>query len=210
VLAAFTAHWRKIFRTRADIAKDRADCFFAGSTSARQRLAHAFYDRDHARQMASLDAMEIGETLEPWLEHALPYWLDEYGAIGDSAGDDFLAELPTAEYVCIVCPHQSIAGGLLIDRYPGERVLYDDLYERALSGVSCGGVIRIYKATGEPFTPAESRSARAGIRRDLLAGIAGAGTTIRGLRHGAEGNSVHADFDDEDFERVVIVGVSAP
>ncbi len=40
----------------------------------------------------------------------------------------------------------------MVDRYPGDRVAYDDLYERLLSGFSCGGVLRIFKSTGERFT----------------------------------------------------------
>jgi hypothetical protein len=121
---------------------ERVNWFFAGSAPARERLARCFYGREHVRQMASLSTTEILETLGPWLEHALQYGLEEYGHIGDAQGDDFLAELPTAEYVTIIHPHPAFAAGILIDRYPGERVLYDDLYERFLSGVSSGGVLR--------------------------------------------------------------------
>jgi hypothetical protein len=209
VIAAFAGHWRKILRSRKDIAKERADCFLAGSDSARERLARSFYNREHARQIANLDTTEIRETLGPWLEPALRYWLDNYSEIGDPEGDNFLAELPTAEYVSIVCSHSSFAGRMLIDRYPGERVLYDDLYERMLSGFSTGGVLRIYKATGERYTPSEARSVRAGIRRDLLSGIASAG----GGEHWvfdmeAEGIGETEGFEDEDFERVVMVEVN--
>ena len=48
VIAAFAGHWRKILRSRKDIAKERADCFLAGSDSARERLARSFYNREHA------------------------------------------------------------------------------------------------------------------------------------------------------------------
>ena len=104
VIAAFSAHWRKIFRSRRDIAKERSDCFFAGSASARERMARNSYDREHARQLASFSDTEIRELLSPWLNHAVQTWLDEGNEIG-SEGDDFLAELPTAEYVSIVSPH---------------------------------------------------------------------------------------------------------
>lgn len=207
VVSAFATHWRKILRSRKDIAKERADFFFAGSASARERLARDFYGREHAQQMASLSTTEIRETLSPWLEHALQYWLDEYDHIGDPEGDDFLAELPTAEYVSIVCPHHT--GSMLIDRYPGERVFYDDLYERMLSGCSSGGVLRIYKATGERFTPSESRSARAGITRDLRDGIASAGDDdpwVFNMQSQVYWKS--AGFESEDLERVVIVEVN--
>jgi hypothetical protein len=209
VITAFATHWRRILRSRKDIAKERAGLFFAGSTSAQERLARSFYGRDHAREMASLKSAEIREILDPWLEHALQYWLEEYNDIGDPNSDDFLAELPTAEYVSIIHLHQSFAGRTLIDRYPGERVLYDDLYERMLSGFSSGGVVRIYKATGESFTPSEARSTRAGIRRDLLSGIASAGDEDPWVFNmNAEGQWETEGFEDEDLERVVIVEVN--
>jgi hypothetical protein len=141
------------------------------------------------------------------VEHALRYWLDEYDHIGDPKGDDFLAELSTAEYVSIVCLHHT--GSMLIDRYPGERVFYDDLYERMLSGFSSGGVLRIYKATGERFTPSEARSARAGIRRDLLQGIASAGDEDPWVFNiQAQVCWQSAGFEGEDLDRVVIAEVN--
>src|SRR5665647_138194 len=78
VIGAFAAHWRRILRNRTDIAKERADFFFAGSASARERMARSFYDREHARHMASLSTTEIRESLGPWLEHSLQYWIDEH------------------------------------------------------------------------------------------------------------------------------------
>lgn len=209
VIAAFAAHWRRIKRSRKDIAKERADCFLAGSASVRERMARRYYSREHAQMMASLSTTEIRETLSPWLEHALRYWLDDYNEIGNPEGDNFLAELPTAEYVSIVYPHSSFAGRMLIDRYPGERVLYDDLYERMLSGFSSGGVLRLYKATGERYTPSEARSARAGIRRDLLSGIASDGGDEPWVFDmEAEGTWETEGFEGEDFERVVMVEVN--
>ena len=35
---AFADHWRRILRSREDIAKERADCFFAGNSTTRLRL----------------------------------------------------------------------------------------------------------------------------------------------------------------------------
>jgi hypothetical protein len=207
VVSAFASHWRRIQGNRKDMAKDREDCFLAGSASARKRMARSYYSREHARKMASLNTTEIRETLSPWLEHAVQYWFEEYDEIDSSAGDDFLAELPTAEYVSIVRLHHS--GAMLMDRYPGERVVYDDLYERMLPGVSSGGVLRIYKATGEPFTPFEARSVRAGIRQELLEGIADAGDEepwVFDMQ--AEGNWETAGFEGEDLERVVIAEVN--
>ena len=211
VIAAFATHWRKILRSRRDIARERADCFFAGSASARERMARNFYGREHARQLASLSDTEIRELLSPWLDHAVQTWLDEGNEIGPE-GADFLAELPTAEYVSIVSQHYvacPLFGTLLVDRYPGERVLYDDLYERLLSGFSVGGVLRIYKSTGESFTPSEARSVRAGIRNDLLSGIDSAGDDDPWVFDmNAEGKWETEGFEGEDLTRVVIVEVN--
>ena len=211
VVAAFATHWRRILRSRKDIARERADCFFAGSASARERMARKFYSREHAQQMASLNVTEIRETLEPWLDHALRSWLDEDDDVGPE-GDSLLAELPTAEYVSIVSPHHTacpLLGSMLVDRYPGERAGYDDLYERMLSGFSSGGVLRIYKSTGERFTPSEARSVRAGIRDDLLSGIESAGDDDPWVFDmEAEGNWETAGFEGEDLTRVVIVEVN--
>ena len=209
VVAAFATHWSAILKNSTGIAKERAGCFFAGSASVRERLAHSFYGREHARQMASLNPTEICEALSPWLEHALQYWLEEYEDNEDPAGVDFLAGLPTAEYVSIVYLHYSFAGRFLIGPYPSDFAGYDDLYERLLAGFSIGGVLRIYKSTGERFTPSEARSARAGIRRDLLEGMADAGDDDPWvLDMEAEGNCEAPGFEDEDLELVVIAEVN--
>lgn len=167
VVKAFATHWRSILKKPGNIAKRRADCFFAGSKAEQESLARTFYGRKHAEKMASLNSNETCDMLSPWLEHALKYWLDEM-----SMEDYFLKELPTGEYVTIINAYASYGNGVLIDRYPGKRALYDDLYERLLGGsISTGGIIRVYKSTGEAFTPSEARTARAGIRNDLLDGI---------------------------------------
>jgi hypothetical protein len=175
-------------------------------------MARSFYSREHAQQMASLSDTEIRELLKPWLDHALQSWLDEDNDIGPE-GDSFLAELPTAEYVSIVSPHYSacpLFGTMLIDRYPGARVAYDDLYERLLSGSSVGGVLRIFKSTGEIFTPSEARSVRSGIRNDLLSGINSARDDDPWVFDmNAEGKWETEGFEGEDLTRVVIVEVNS-
>lgn len=206
VVGAFATHWRKILRSRKDMVKERVGCFFAGSALARKRLAHNYYGREHVRQMAGLSTAEIREMLSPWLEPAARYWIDDFGLLKKN----FLSELPTAEYVSVICLHHS--GVLLIDRYPGGRVLYDDLYERMLGGYSTGGVLRIYKSTGERFTPFEARSVRAGIRRDLLSGIRSTGDddpwTFNMNGEGCMEALETPGFEEEDFNRVVIVEVN--
>ncbi len=207
VVSAFATHWKRILRTRRDLVKERADCFFAGSVSVQKRIAREFYGREHAREMANLDAKQILDLLAPWLEPAVQYWRDD----GWLLGGNFLAELVTAEYVTIVDGHgrsgRPLVSGRLIGRYPGNGdVAYDDLYERLLSGFSIGGVLRVYKSTGERFTPFEARSARAGIRRDLLDGIASAGDDDPwGFNMNAEGQYPSGNIEEEDFGRVIIV-----
>ena len=212
VVDAFATHWSKILQSRKDIALDRACHFLAGSESAQMRLARKFYGREHAKQMATLNANEIEYMLSPWLEHALQHYFEFYEDTATAQKYDFLAELPKAEYVSIVHLHgtrSDIEDFPMIDRYPGDRVAYDDLYERLLSGVSCGGVLRIYKSTGERFSRSEARSVRAGIRRELLWGIADDGDdeVHWEFNMDAEGIWDSPGFEDEDFECVIVVEV---
>ena len=150
--------------------------------------------------MAALTDAEVVEILAPWLDHAVRYALDEH----DGDLDRFLDELPLAEYVTII--HDFGSAKPLIDRYPGERVLYDDLYERLLGGVSCGGVVRVYKSTGEPFSGSEIRSALAGIKRDLLGGMDEAGDDAWEIH--LDCGCENEGFEDEDRDRVVLVVVT--
>jgi hypothetical protein len=181
VVAAFAAHWRRILRTGRDPAEEDPDFFLAGSDSARERLARSFYGREHARQMASLNEREISKTLAPWLDDAVRYSLDDESMMGDREAGRFLAGLPTGAYVMIL--HLWHCNGVMVYPYPSQEPVerhasfchYDDLYERTLGGCSRGGLVRMYKATGERFTRSEARSVRAGIKRELLDGIADAG-----------------------------------
>jgi hypothetical protein len=208
VLAAFAAHWGRILQSDNDVASERAYGFLAGSASARERLSRSFYSREHARRMASLSPREIDETLQPWLGHALRYWLlDELGEF-EGRGGTFLDELPTGEYVTIVCHHHR-DGEASVDRYPGAHAYYDDLYERLLAGCSCGGVLRVYKSTGEVITPSEARSMRAGIKRELLSVIASEGSDYEWqFNMEAQDRWEIGDFEGEDSERVVVVEVN--
>jgi hypothetical protein len=78
-----------------------------------------------------------------------------------------------------------------------------------LSGFSTGAVLRMYKSTGECFTPFEARSVRAGIRQELLEGIADAGDEDPwAIDVYAEAFSDEEGFEDEDSQRVVVVSVN--
>ena len=203
VVKAFATHWRSILKKPGNIAENRADCFFAGSTAEQESLARTFYGRKHAEKMAGLNSNEIRDMLSPWLEHALKYWLD-----GKSMENFFLKELPTGEYVTIINAYTSYGSGVLIDRYPGKRAFYDDLYERLLGGsISTGGIIRVYKSTGEAFTPTETRTSRVGIRNDLRDGINEAADEDPWIitMKPKGGNIVH--MDGEDLRCVVIAEV---
>ncbi len=210
VVTGFADHWRRVLRSRKDIAKERADCFFAGNPATQLRLARSFYGREHAHLMAKLSTAEIREMLSPWLEHALRHWQEW------DLADSYLAKIATAEYVSIIdrschghIPLPGFSGAPMVDRYPSNEVVYDDLYERLMSGFSCGGVLRIYKSTGERFTPFEARSARAGIRRDLLGGMASAGDDDPwDFNMNAEECWEISAFAGEDLNRVIVVEVN--
>lgn len=213
LIEAFATHWSKISRSRKDIASERACHFLAGSENAQVRIARSFYGREHAKLLAKLSSAEIEDMLSPWLEHALIHYFECYEDTPLSNDYDILAELPIAEYVSIVHLHHrssELHESPMVDRYPGDRAAYDDLYERLLSGVSSGGVLRIYKSTGERFNPFEARSVRAGIRRELFWGIAHAGDDDPWVFNmDAEGDWESPGFEDEDYERVIVVEVNS-
>lgn len=173
IVSAFSAHWAKLARSRRDVAAERETCFFAGSSAARATMARRFYRREHAKEIAALTDAQVRASLAPRLGHAARYWVDHPELIDNGLEGSLLRELPTKEYVTIVHSYHDRA--YLIDRYPGERVLYDDLYERVCAGFSVGGTLRIYKSTGEPFGLAEARSVRAGVRDELVSGARSAG-----------------------------------
>ncbi len=173
VVTAFLDHWKQL-RERLvageDLAIARADRFLAGSPQARLRIARRFYSEEHAGRLAALAESEVRELLEPWLETAIDYWRQE-----EVDRQDVFSRLrtcPTSEYLMVVERH---AGGLLVDRYPGDDSFYDDVYERTAAGCSVGGIVRVFKSTGEAFTLGERRSAGAGLKREFAIGYADAG-----------------------------------
>ncbi len=210
VVTAFADHWRRVLRSRKDLAKDRAECFFAGNPTTQLRLARSFYGREHAELMANLSSAEIRETLSPWLEHAVRYWQEL------DLEESYLTKIATAEYVSIIdksrhghTPLPGFSDAPMVARYPSNEAAYDDLYERLLGGFSCGGVLRIYKSTGESFTPFEARSARAGIRLDFLDGIASADDEDPWIFNMYADESWRtAAFTGEDSNRVIVVEVN--
>ena len=184
VVAGFLRHWRTVLkrvRRGDDVAAERAERFLAASASARLRIAKRFYGEGHAARMAALNPAQVRELLAPWIELAVDpnpdtpissLWLRQ-----ERPSESQCRSLPTSEYVLVIDLH---AGGTSVDRYPGDGAYYDDLYERSASGFSAGGHVRLFKATGEPFTASEARSAYAGMRTDFL--------------HGAK------DADDDEWE----------
>ncbi len=174
VVTAFLDHWEQL-RERLvvgeDLATARADRFLAGSPQARLRIARRFYSAEHAGRLAALAESEVRELLEPWLKIAIDY----YRLQAEVERQDVLSRLrtcPTSEYLMVV---ERYAGGLLVDRYPGDDSFYDDVYERTAAGCSSGGIVRVFKSTGEAFTLGERRSAEAGIKREFAIGYADAG-----------------------------------
>ena len=173
VAVAFLDHWREVLDRLVageDLASARADRFLAGSPAARLRIARRFYSVERARRLAGLSESEVCELLEPWLEIAVEYCLGEETEREDIRS--FLRSCPTSEYMMVV---EYFNRASLVDRYPGDAAGYDDLYERTAAGCSVGGIARVFKSTGEEFTPMERRSAVAGLKRAFSDGYADAG-----------------------------------
>lgn len=172
VVAGFMRHWRKVLRRvrrGEDVAAERAERFLAVSAPARLRIARRFYGEEHAARMAALEPAAVRELLAPWIDLAVDPNCDAPNSLfwlrWERPGESKCRSLSTSEYVMVVESH---AGGVLVDRFPGDDACYDDIYERVASGYSTGGRVRLFKATGEPFTAGEARSAYAMIRTQLL------------------------------------------
>lgn len=179
VVAGFMRHWRSVLtrvRRGEDVAAERAGRFLAVSAPARLRIAKRFYSEDHAARMAALEPAAVRELLSPWIDLAVDPNCDAPDSLfwlrWERPGESKCRSFPTSEYVMVVELH---AGGTLVDRFPGDDAYYDDIYERVASGCSVGGRVRLFKATGEPFTPGETRSAQAAIRTSLLRTAKGEG-----------------------------------
>jgi len=207
VAKAFLDHWRSIRRSRRDLAKQHRDCFLAGSSTARLSLARRFYARDHVRHLADLTSAEVLTALAPWLDHAVRYAFETRR--NNAERRSFLNELPVAEYVTIIHFHGD--HDWRVDPYPHEQGPYDDLYERVLAGRSSGGVIRLYKSTGEAFMRSEVRSVWAAMKNELLLGAESAGDETPWALHDNGRDFWVPDmelFQNEDSSRVVVVEVN--
>lgn len=178
VVATFLRHWRDVLQrllAGEDVAAQRSKFVLAGSTPAEQRIARRLYDIGHARHLAAMDRTNVARCLEPWTDAAFEF------ATGDVTMRDepyaaFVESLVRAEYVVMVdrCGDLDEEAVPMVCPLPDERVTYGDLYELSAAS-STGGVIRICKSTGTPFTASERRSAQAGIRRDFYANAAADG-----------------------------------
>ncbi len=164
---AFRDHWRKLADDETELnsrAETHWTCFLAGSTGAMRRWAARFYDKAHAKRLASLTPAAVTKQLAVWLDHAVANALDEYDEPAEV--DHFLRRCVTTEYV--------LAFNGALYPFPGGS-LYDDIYEYCAAGFSTGGNLSLYKSTGEPFGALERRSTAAGIKAELWNGASSAG-----------------------------------
>lgn len=163
-VSVFRKHWRAVgarIRKREKVAQRRSHAFLAGSERVRRSLATSFYSRAHVESLAAMSTEDVVEWLSPWLLAAIAYATDEDAGIDDPR--KFLRSLVKSEYVAIV----EYVRDRIIYPLPDESVRYGDLYA-STAGASRGATVRVYKSTGEYFTPSERRSAEAGIRDNIV------------------------------------------
>ena len=169
VVSGIRSYWVDILARMAvgeSVAEKRAVRFLAGSPPAGRRQADAYYSVPHARRIAALSDPALAVLVESWLAQVVDYAFEEFEGAERGA---YLMGIGQSEYVTISAWHH---GGRLIERWPNDNTrYYDDLYERTATGVSIGARLYIYKGSGEPYTPGEIRSVRAGVRDDMESGL---------------------------------------
>lgn len=177
--SAAQAYWRSLLRRvrgGRDLAAQREEWFLAGSSSSRVRLAREFYGRAHLKRLAALNRSEVLTLLCPWPDAAIEAVL-EWGDDEPKARHRALARLVKSQYVVRVESHGG--GTPTVEPYPSE-ALYGDLYELSASGFSVGGIIYLYKATGEAFNARERRTTFSGMRQDFYVNAASDGVEESG------------------------------
>lgn len=172
-LSSALAWWGSVLgrlRSGEDVARDRADAVLGLTSGARLRAARWYYDERVFARLAALSPVEVGAQLSPWLETAIEV------AAADVCNEESRAEAVDLLTAMVQAPYVVIVGNpepWYAQPFPDPRVAYGDLYEATASGASCGpSTIWLAKSTGEPFRPAERRSACAGMRADFLGNAA--------------------------------------
>jgi len=85
-----------------------------------------------------------------------------------------------------------------VDGHPNEEVLYGDLYEMSAAGVSSGGFIYLFNATGEPFAARDRQVTFNGMKQEFYANAAS---------DGSEADWNFEWFVDHDDVRAIVAGV---
>ena len=191
-------YWRSLMRAvRAgkDLASEHEGRFLAGSKKSRTRLARDFYSKAHLAKLVALTRAQVVDRLTPWLESAIDAAL-EWESDEPAKQRRFLTRLVRSQHVVRVEHHDG--GSPIVDGHPNEEALYGDLYELSASGASVGGIIYLYKATGEPFAPVDRRITVNGMRREFYVNAA------------SDGDAESWDFTwlaDYDDNRMIVVSV---
>lgn len=183
--AARTAavYWQwllKRVRRGEDVAAEHQWRFLAEDEETRARLAREFYSESHLALLAALGEQALPTLMGPWLDDALDSLLEDYEPEeqGPESGDRnperrFLERLIKSQYVLVLQTRErSNDSGLTVQSYPDEGPLHGNLHERCAAGADGGCVLRLYKATGEPFTESEMAATYRAMRESFYADAA--------------------------------------
>lgn len=183
VAELFRKHWQAVstdLNQGVDVAKERLECFFAGSERERRQRAYRYYDPTRAAKLATASDNEVHRLSRAWLDAFRRY--TEYQEIDGWEVRNRLSQLVSAEYIAVSWlspdpfgrPRDEVTN---VSPLPNVSVLYGDVYEITASGFSCGAQLRICKSVAEPIGPRERIGMMKGIRQEFLDNADEAGET---------------------------------
>lgn len=176
--ATAQAHWRRLLRRiRAgeDVAAECEAQVLADGDAERTELARQIYNEAAVGLLAALDEPALQSLMSPWLEDAVAFALGDWEPVdGPESGDKnpergFIERLVRGQYVLTVQDQARRSdGGPSVYGFPGERASLSSLCELCATETSGTCTLRLYKATGAPFTEAEAESAFRAMRTAFL------------------------------------------
>ncbi|MBW2524894.1 MAG: hypothetical protein JRI23_11990 [Deltaproteobacteria bacterium] len=221
------SHWRRLLRRiRAgeDVAAECEGQLLARDDDDRALFARQSYGEAQVALLAALEPRALTSLMAPWLDEAISYLLGDWEPVdGPESGDrnperSYLERLVCGQYVVVVQEQARKGdGGAVVRGFPSEQASLGRLCEFCASETSGSCTLRLYKATGGPFTESELEASFDAMREGFFAGAEEEGQAESWLFEWAnEGEDdrvivveVHQHFaeegDDEDEGELEIV-----
>lgn len=177
--AAAVSHWRRLLaRIRAgeDVAAECEGQLLAEDEAERARLARVHYGESNAALLAALDERAHVSLMAPWLAEATGFVLGDWEPFdGPESGDrnpqrSFIERLVRGQYVVVVQERERKQNdGVVVHGFPSQGAALSNLCDLCASETSGNCTVRLYKATGSPFTETEMASTFAAMQKAFFA-----------------------------------------